>query len=197
MVLVTHAGSPYRSAADVMAAARANPATSTTAPRVPARPITRAMVLFESQAGVRMNPCPTRQRPADDRSGGRARGPGRRSAAASAALHPVRQGARPGDCQPATIPLLPDVPTAAEIGLPGYEVSSRHGLVVPAGTPQPALDKLNREINRILTEDEVQRAFAAQGVTPDGGSPAVLRDFIASQMALWKRVIQQHGIKAE
>jgi len=94
-------------------------------------------------------------------------------------------------------PLLPDVPTAAEVGLAGYEVSSWHGFVVPAGTPQPVIDKLNREINRILATEEVRQAFAAQGVTPDGGSPAVLRDFITGQMALWKRVIDQHGIKAE
>ena len=89
------------------------------------------------------------------------------------------------------------MPTAAEVGLPGYEVSSWHGFVVPAGTPQPVIDKLNREINRILSTEEVQRAFAAQGVTPMVAHRLMLRDFIASQMTLWKRVIEQHGIKAE
>ena len=198
MVLVTHAGSSYRSAADVMAAARANPGNINYGTSGAGSSNHLAMVLFESQAGVRMNPVPYKGSAPlmTDLAGGHV-------GLAVDLLPQVLPFIQSGKARALTIasqrrsPLLPDVPTAAEVGLPGYEVSSWHGLVAPAGTPQPALDKLNREINRILTEDEVQRAFAAQGVTPDGGSPAVLRDFIASQMALWKRVIQQHGIKAE
>ena len=198
MVLVTHAGSPYRTVADVLSAARVSPDKINYGTSGAGSSNHLAMVLFESQAGVRMNPVPYKGSAPlmTDLSGGHV-------GLAVDLLPQVLPFIQAGKARALAIasqrrsPLLPDVPTAAEVGLPGYEVSSWHGFVVPAGTPQPVIDKLNREINRILSTEEVQRAFAAQGVTPDGGSPAVLRDFIASQMTLWKRVIDQHGIKAE
>lgn len=98
---------------------------------------------------------------------------------------------------PKRSPLLPDVPTAAEAGIPGYEVSSWHGFVVPSGTPQSVVDKLNSDLNRMLLEDEVKKAFAAQGVVPDGGTPAQFRNFIEGQMALWKKVVSDRNITVE
>ncbi len=198
MVLVTHSGSPYRNVADVRAAARANPGKISYGTSGAGSSNHLAMVLFESQAGVQMNSVPYKGSAPlmTDLAGGHV-------GLAVDLLPQVLPFIQAGKARALAIAsqrrsaLLPDVPTAAEIGLPGYEVSSWHGFVVPSGTPQPVIDKLNREINRILADDEVQRVFAAQGVTPDGGSPAVLRDFIANQMALWKRVIDQHGIKAE
>ncbi len=85
----------------------------------------------------------------------------------------------------------------AEAGVAGFEASGWHGFVVAAGTPRAIVDKLNREINQILLMDDVKEAFARQGVTPDGGTPADFRAFIDGQLALWKRVIERGGIKAE
>lgn len=198
MVMVTHAASPYRTVADVIAAARANPEKINYGTSGAGSSNHLAMVLFESQAAVRMNPVPYKGSAPlmTDLAGGHV-------GLAVDLLPQVLPFIQSGKARALAIaslrrsPLLPDVPTAAEVGLPGYEVSSWHGFAVPAGTPQAVIDKLNREINRILSTEEVQRAFAAQGVTPDGGSPAVLRDFIVSQMTLWKRVVEQHAIKVD
>lgn len=198
MVMVTHAASPYRTVADVITAARANPEKINYGTSGAGSSNHLAMVLFESQAGVRMNPVPYKGSAPlmTDLAGGHV-------GLAVDLLPQVLPFIQSGKARalaiasPRRSPLLPDVPTAAEVGLPGYEVSSWHGFAVPSGTPQAVIDKLNREINRILSTEEVQRAFAAQGVTPDGGSPAVLRDFIVSQMTLWKRVVEQHAIKVD
>lgn len=198
MVMVTHAASPYRTVADVITAARANPEKINYGTSGAGSSNHLAMVLFESQAGVRMNPVPYKGSAPlmTDLAGGHV-------GLAVDLLPQVLPFIQSGKARalaiasPRRSPLLPDVPTAAEVGLPGYEVSSWHGFAVPSGTPQAVIDKLNREINRILATEEVQRAFAAQGVTPDGGSPAVLRDFIVSQMTLWKRVVEQHAIKVD
>ncbi|UUZ62172.1 hypothetical protein LP417_18170 [Polaromonas sp. P1-6] len=98
---------------------------------------------------------------------------------------------------PKRSPLLPDLPTAAEAGVPGYEVMSWHGFVVPAGTPQPIIDKLNRDLNKVLLDEKVKKAFSAQGVIPDGGTPAQFRSFIDGQMALWKKVVQDRNITVD
>ncbi len=94
-------------------------------------------------------------------------------------------------------PLMPDLPTIAESGVPNYEVSSWHGFVVPAGTPQPVIEKLNREINTILKLPDVQEVFRREGVVIDGGTPAFFSEFIAAQMELWKKVIRQNNIVVE
>jgi tripartite-type tricarboxylate transporter receptor subunit TctC len=198
MVMVTHAASPYRTVADVITAARANPEKINYGTSGAGSSNHLAMVLFESRAGVRMNPVPYKGSAPlmTDLAGGHL-------ALAVDLLPQVLPFIQSGKARalaiasPRRSPLLPDVPTAAEVGLSGYEVSSWHGFAVPSGTPQAVIDKLNGEINRILSTEEVQRAFAAQGVTPDGGSPAVLRDFIVSQMTLWKRVVEQHAIKVD
>lgn len=70
--------------------------------------------------------------------------------------------------------------------MPNYEVSSWHGFVVPAGTPQPVIEKLNREINTILKLPDVQELFRREGAVIDGGTP-VNYEFIAAQMELWKK----------
>ena len=89
------------------------------------------------------------------------------------------------------------IPYDPEAGIPGYEVSSWHGFVVPSGTPQSVVDKLNSDLNRMLLEDEVKKAFAAQGVAPDGGTPAHFRSFIDGQMALWKKVVSDRNITVD
>ncbi len=198
MVLVTHAASPYRTVRDVITAARGNSGKLNYGTSGAGSSNHLAMVLFESQAGVRMNPIPYKGSAPlmTDLAGGHVE-------LAVDLLPQVLPFIQSGKARALAIAssrrssLLPDVPTSAEVGLPGYEVSSWHGFAVPSGTPPAVIEKLNLEINRILSTEEVQRAFAAQGVTPDGGSPAVLRDFIVSQMALWKRVVEQHNIKVD
>jgi len=69
--------------------------------------------------------------------------------------------------------------------------------VVPAGTPAALVERLNRDINTVLAQPEVKKIFEQQGVVPEGGTPEQFKSFIASQMALWKRVVVQGRITAE
>ena len=77
------------------------------------------------------------------------------------------------------VPTLPGVPPIASV-LPGYVAESWFVLVAPAGTPQPIIDKLSAEVDRILKKPEVAERFAKLGATPVGGTPKQLGDFIAA-----------------
>lgn len=91
-------------------------------------------------------------------------------------------------------PLLPDVPTAAEAGLPDFEVSSWQAVMAPAGTPAPVLGRIATEITEILREPAVARALEAGGYTVAGGTPAEYAAFQRAEIARWRRVAQTAGI---
>jgi tripartite-type tricarboxylate transporter receptor subunit TctC len=94
-------------------------------------------------------------------------------------------------------PALPDVPTAAEAGVPGYEVANWIGIVAPAGTPQAIIDKLHQEISAIQDSPEVARQFASEGAEPVRMSSAAFGATMVAEMAKWERVVREGGIKAE
>ncbi|MDX3905584.1 MAG: tripartite tricarboxylate transporter substrate binding protein [Pigmentiphaga sp.] len=96
-------------------------------------------------------------------------------------------------------PIAPEVPTVAESGLPGYDVSSWFGIVAPAATPQPVIDKLNRAIVGILREPETRGLMLKQGAEPIDGAnaPADFGRLLASEKAKWADVIQSAGIKTQ
>ncbi|MES2251244.1 MAG: tripartite tricarboxylate transporter substrate binding protein [Pseudomonadota bacterium] len=98
---------------------------------------------------------------------------------------------------PKRLPDLPNVPTVAEQGYPGFEVAVWYGLAAPKGTPKPILDKLNAELQKALKSDDVKTIFAAQGVDILGGSVGDFEKFFQAQDAKWAPVIQKAGIKAE
>ena len=198
MLLVTHAQAPYRTAAEVLAAARAKPNALTYGSSGAGSSNHLAMALFETATATQMRQIPYKGSTPmlTDLAGGQF------DVALDLLPHamPFMQSGRVRPlaiAAPKRSPLLPDVPTAAEAGIPGYEVSSWHGFVVPSGTPQSVVDKLNSDLNRMLLEDEVKKAFAAQGVVPDGGTPAQFRNFIEGQMALWKKVVSDRNITVE
>jgi tripartite-type tricarboxylate transporter receptor subunit TctC len=94
-------------------------------------------------------------------------------------------------------PALPDVPTVAEAGVPGYEVSNWIGIVAPAGTPQAIIDKLHQEISAIQDSPEVARQFAAEGAEAMRMSSAAFGPYMMAEMTKWERVVREGGIKAE
>ena len=93
--------------------------------------------------------------------------------------------------------LISDIPTVAEAGVPGYEVTVWFGLVAPAGTPREVIQKLNAEMLRILAMPDVRERFLAQGVEPAGGTPEQFGEHIRAQMAKWAKVVADAGVKAE
>lgn len=95
------------------------------------------------------------------------------------------------------LPALPDVPTVAEAGLPGYETSTWGGLLAPAGTPKATVAKLAAETTRILALPDVRERMLAAGVEPVGGTPEQFAAFIGSEMVKWGKVAQAAGIQPE
>ncbi len=89
--------------------------------------------------------------------------------------------------------LLPDLPTVAASGLPGYEAVSIHGLFAPAGTPAAIIGRLNREAVRTLNQPDVKKRFLTVGVETIGSSPEVLEATVKSEMAKYGKVIKEAG----
>jgi tripartite-type tricarboxylate transporter receptor subunit TctC len=92
---------------------------------------------------------------------------------------------------------LPDLPTIAESGLPGYSAITWYGLLAPKGTPREIVQRLNREINEILRLPAVREQLLAQGFEPVGNSPAEFTAFISSEIIKWGRVVKASGIAPE
>ena len=93
--------------------------------------------------------------------------------------------------------LAPEVPTVAEAGVPGYELSVWFGILAPAGTPRPIVDRLNLEIVKILTSAEIRERFARQGVEVQTSTPEQFGDFVKAEVSRWARVVKQAGIRAD
>ena len=98
---------------------------------------------------------------------------------------------------PRRIAALPDLPTVAEAGVPGYEVVLWHGLVAPRGVPPPIVDRLNREANEVLKAKEMEDLLATDGVAPAGGTPEQFRAVIKADIERWRRVVKQANIKVD
>ena len=90
-------------------------------------------------------------------------------------------------------PALPDVPTIAEAGVPGYEATSWFGLLAPAGTPAPVVAKLNASILKALADPEVKKKLAEQGAEPHGEKPEQFAAFIESETVKWGKVVKESG----
>ena len=94
-------------------------------------------------------------------------------------------------------PALPDVPTIAEAGLPGYEATNWWGIVAPAGTPPAIVEKLHNEIAAIQNSPQTREQFAAQGADIVQMTSAEFGTFIEKEINKWERVVKEAGIKAE
>ena len=90
-------------------------------------------------------------------------------------------------------PELPDVPTIAEAGVPGYEAVSWFGLFAPAATPKPVLDKLSTALSKVLANPEVQKKISAQGGETVNETPVQFAAFIRSETTKWGKVVKESG----
>jgi tripartite-type tricarboxylate transporter receptor subunit TctC len=95
------------------------------------------------------------------------------------------------------IGLLPDIPTFAEIGYPGMDISLWYGVVAPAGTPQTIVQRLNVELVKILAMDDIRESFAKQATDPAGGTPEQFDEFMRAESARWGKVIRAANVKPE
>ncbi len=98
---------------------------------------------------------------------------------------------------PKRLAQLPDVPTAAQAGLPDYDVTTWYGVLAPAGTPKPIIARLNAELDRVMHAPDLQARFAATGTEPRTTTPEEFGAFIRQEMDRWGKVVRQAGLKAD
>lgn len=196
-VLVANPSFPAKSVKELVEYAKANPGKVSYAASTLGGVIHLAGVIFNHDAGVKMTMVPYKQ-------GG------------PAALNDVVAGhvdvtfADPllapgmiksgkvralGVSSTTRMATLPDVPTVAEEGVPGYEAISWHLMVAPAKTPQPIVDKVHAEMKAIMAAPDVQKQMHAMGLVPvDSPSVAEMQKFVAAENARWGKIVTEAGI---
>jgi tripartite-type tricarboxylate transporter receptor subunit TctC len=98
---------------------------------------------------------------------------------------------------PARSPALPDVPTMKEAGLEGVEVEQWYGVFAPAKTPKPIVDQVNKALNQVLADKEIQKRIEEHGATVKSSTPAELGALVKAELAKWKTVVQRAKLTAE
>ena len=98
---------------------------------------------------------------------------------------------------PKRIAAAPDVPTVAESGYPGWEVTNWHGLVGPKGLPKDIVQRLNKEINVAVHSEELTKVLASDGLEPAGGTPEELAALLKAEVARWAQVVKRANIKID
>jgi tripartite-type tricarboxylate transporter receptor subunit TctC len=93
--------------------------------------------------------------------------------------------------------VLPDVPTIAEAGVPDYVAENWWGILAPAGTPAPIVEKLNRDVQAALKAPELQAQFAREGASSVEMSSAEFGEYIKTEMSKWSRVVREGGITTQ
>jgi tripartite-type tricarboxylate transporter receptor subunit TctC len=94
-------------------------------------------------------------------------------------------------------PVTPEIPTISEAGVPGYEAVIWLGVMAPAGTPKPIIDKLNEEINKVISKPEVQASWNKRGAVSMVKSPAEFEQFLRADIQKWARIVQISGLKPQ
>jgi tripartite-type tricarboxylate transporter receptor subunit TctC len=196
--LVVPPSSPYRTAGDVIAAARAKPGALNFSSGGNGSPQHIAMEVFKSGAGVYMTHIPYR---------------GATAAAVDAASGQVQvhfsglptvfsmiKGGKLnviGIASARRSPLFPDTPTISESGLPGFQFNSWFGIVAPAGTPKDIVARLNAEVAKAANAPDVREKLVAQGFTVRASSPEELGQATREQLARYGRLFKQVGIRID
>lgn len=98
---------------------------------------------------------------------------------------------------PQRLPVLPDVPTVAESGYPGFQVDNMYGVLAPHGTPPETVKKLHEDIRRVLQLPEVRKAFAAASIDIIGGTPEEFARYIEAEYAKWAQLLKASGTRVE
>jgi len=197
-MLVLHPSVPAKSLKDFVAYAKANPGKVNYASAGNGSPLHLAAELFKSRAGVNMVHVPYK--------GG---GPATTAIlsgevqAVFGSLTSVVPQVRAGKLTAIGVTgakrsqLAPEYPTIAELGYPGFEMTSWYGILLPARTPQAIVGKLNAAINEALKAKDATDALRRQGLDASGGTPAEFAAHIKSELAKWAKVVRDAGIKAD
>ncbi len=198
LVLVTSANTPYKSLQDIIAAAKAKPGELTFASAGLGTSPHLAGELFKIIAQIDMRHVPYRgSGPAvTDVVAGHV--PLMFDTALVVGSH-VRAGKLRALAVASSKRLdgMPEVPTAAESGVQGFEVGTWQAIFAPAGTPKPIVQRLNTEIAQILKQPDIQAKLAELGLSPSGGTPEELGEFQKAEIAKWAKVVKEANVKPE
>src|SRR5436190_19872324 len=196
--LVANNDAPYKTAADLIAAAKANPGKINYGSGGNGSPQHVAMEVFASAAGISLTHVPYKG--ATQAAVGVAAG---EVPVAFQGLATVAGLAKGGKLRliavttPRRLPQFAEVPTVSESGLTGFEFNSWATVLAPAGTPKEVVARLNAEIVKALAAPDVREKLIAQGLTPRGSSPEDLRQATREQLARYATLMKQAGIKLE
>jgi tripartite-type tricarboxylate transporter receptor subunit TctC len=196
--LIAGNDTPYKSVADLVAGAKANPGKIDYGSGGNGSPQHVAMALLASTAGISLQHVPYKG--ATQAAVGVAAGEvpvSMQGLGTAAGL--VRAGKLRliGVSTPARLAAFPDVPTISESGLPGFEFRSWFVVVAPAGTPRAIVAKLNAEIRKAIADPAVREKLIQQGFTVVGSSPEELGAMTREQLARYAKLMKQAGIKAD
>jgi tripartite-type tricarboxylate transporter receptor subunit TctC len=198
LLLVVHPSVPANSLRELIALAKSQPGKMNYASSGPGTPYHMAGELFKSMAGVDVVHVPYKG--SDGARVGILGGQVQMMFDAITTMAPnVRAGKLKGfgTSGRARSSVLPDVPTVAEAGVPGYEATIWLGVMTPAGTPKPIIDRLNAEITKVTGRAEVREAWGKQGATALSMSPEQFDQYLREDIAKWAKVIAQAGIKLD
>jgi len=197
-VLLVHPALPVKSVGELVAYGKANPGKLNYASAGEGSLIHLATELFKAAAGINATHVPYKGMGAayPDLIAGQVQMAF--ASIVSALPHARTQRLRAlAVSGPARAQAQPDLPTVAEAGIKGYEVSQWYAVFAPARVPQAVVDRLNREIVGALQNAEVAKRLAFDGAEPVGGSPAQLKALLVSDLAKWARVIKETGIRGD
>lgn len=198
MLLCVNAGRPWRSLEEFLAAARASPGRLTAGSAGSGSALHIALEMFNRAAGVQVTHVPYRgAAPAvTDLVAGQID-------AILDTLGSIGPQIRGGGVRPLAVaeaqrlPMLPNVPTASEAGLPGFTFGAWAGLAAPAGTPQPVVDRIAGLVAAAMRDAETAARFTEAGILPVGSPPAAFAALLEAERARLSPVIRAAGIRAE
>ena len=198
VLIATGSDSKYKSLGDVVAAARKDPEAINYGSPGSGTSIHLAAELFEKAAGIKFTHVPYK-----------GSNPALLDAIAGnidllVSSVPSAMGqVKGGKLRPLAVTSakrsssLPDVPTVAELGFKGFDVSTWYGLLVPAGTPAHVVTTLNSEVNKLLANPEVRAAIKAQGAEPEAMTPANFASMLKADYLKWKEIVETSGAKID
>ena len=198
LLLVVHPSVPVKSVKELVALAKARPRGLNYASSGTGTPYHMAGELFKAMAGVDIVHVPHKGSPEARTSV--MSGQVEMMLDAITTMTPFAKAGRVralGTSGRTRANVLPDVPTIAEAGVKGYETTIWLGMMAPAGTPKPVIDRLNAEITKIVARPDVKKAWAEQGAEPMSMTPGEFEKYLNDDIAKWARVVKAAGARAD
>ena len=197
-ILVVHPDVPAKSLNELIALARQSPGKLNYASSGPGAAAHLAGELFKTMAGVNIVHIPYKgaQPALTDVVAGQVQ---LMFATSASAIPYIKQG-RLRALAVTTAqrsPSVPELPTVAEAGLPGFEATTWHGVVVPAATQRTVIDKINTDVNAVLKEKDLSERLAGLGAEILTGTPRDFADYIAREIPKWTKVVKDSGARAD